>query len=103
MSTTYEAGKRYRVIKEGARLEGMKPVAPYCQQGWSQDLHVGDVITCGRTSMTFGDGVPALKWLDENGEWIANDCLFRPVQGGMWGGQIPVEGYLVEHGAGGES
>lgn len=44
--------------------------------------------------MTFGDGVPALKWKDADGEWLANDCLFQPVQGGMWSGQVPEDGYL---------
>lgn len=91
----YEAGKKYRVVKEGARLTGMQPTAPYVQQGWSKDLHVGDVLTCAGSSMTRGDGIPALKWKDENGEWLSNDCLFEPVQGGLWGGQVPAEGYLV--------
>jgi hypothetical protein len=85
-----------RVIREGARLTGMVPVAPYTQQGWSKQLHVGDVITCAGSGMTFGDGVPALKWKDENGQWLANDCIFQPVQGGMWSGQIPEDGYLQE-------
>jgi hypothetical protein len=44
--------------------------------------------------MTMGDGVPALKWGDAEGKWLANDCLFMPIQGGMWGGQIPADGYL---------
>jgi hypothetical protein len=94
--STYEAGQKYRVIREGARLTGMVPVAPYCQQGWSKQLHVGDVITCAGSGMTFGDGVPALKWKDEDGEWLANDCTFQPVQGGMWSGQIPEDGYLQQ-------
>lgn len=81
----YEAGKKYRVTREGARLTGMQPIAPYVQQGWSRDLHIGDVLTCAGRSMTMGDGVPALKWKDENGEWLANDCLFQPGQGGLWG------------------
>lgn len=90
----YERGQRYRVVKAGASLSGMKPIAPNCQQGWSMPLNVGDVITCTGKGMTFGDGVPALKWADENGQRLANDCLFRPAQGGMWGGQVPAEGYL---------
>ena len=90
----YEKGKRYRVVKAGAQLRGMQPTGPNVQRGWGKDLEVGDVLTCLGTSMTFGDGVPALKWADENGEWLANDCRFSPVQGGMWSGQIPVDGYL---------
>lgn len=91
----YEQGKKYRVIKEGARLSGMRPVAPYCQEGWGMELAVGAVLTCDGTSMTFGDGVPALKWKDADGNWLANDCLFRPIKGdAMWGGQLPADGYL---------
>ena len=93
---TYAKGKKYRVIKDGCRLTGMKPIAPYTQQGWAKRLAVGDVITCGGSSMTCGDGVPAMKWLDENGKWLASDCLFEPVDGGMWGGQVPKDGYLEE-------
>lgn len=90
----YEKGKKFRVIKAGARLSGYKPTAPYCQTGWGRPLEVGEVITCAGESMTFGDGVPAIKWLDADGKWIANDCIFSPVQGGMWGGQAPEDGYL---------
>lgn len=90
----YLAGRKYRVIKEGAQLTGMQPAGPNCQQGWSQKLQVGDVLTYAGQSMTFGDGVPAMKWKDAAGQWIANDCLFRPAQGGMWGGQVPEDGYL---------
>lgn len=90
----YKKGQRYRVVKAGAHLHGMQPVAPCVQQGWRKDLKVGDILTCQGESMTFGDGVPALKWADEDGQWLANDCLFSPIQGGMWGGQVPEDGYL---------
>lgn len=93
---TYEKGKKYRVVKAGGKLWGMKPTAPYVQQGWGMNLSVGDIITCGGTSMTFGDGVPAMKWLDADGKWLANDCTFSPVKGGMWGGQLPEDGFLEE-------
>jgi hypothetical protein len=96
MSEKYEKGRRYRVVKAGAKLSGMKPVAPYCEQGWGKELEIGEVITCAGTAMTFGDGVPAMKWHDADGRWLANDCLFSPVKGGMWGGQVPEDGYLEE-------
>lgn len=93
----YEKDKKYRVIKDGAQLYGMKPTAPYCQTGWRKKLEVGEVITCAGCSMTFGDGIAALKWNDENGEWLANDCMFKPVKGNeLWGMQEPADGFLEE-------
>lgn len=92
----YEKGKRYRVVKAGAKLYGMKPTSPHCQRGWAKDLSVGEILTCAGSSMTCGDGVPALKWQDENGKWLANDCIFNPIKGGMWGGQVPEDGFLEE-------
>lgn len=92
----YEKGRKYRVVKPGAKLSGYKPTAPYVQEGWSKRLEVGEILTCAGSNMTMGDGVPALKWNDEHGKWIANDCLFRPVKGGMWGGQVPEDGFLEE-------
>lgn len=92
----YEKGRRYRVVRDGARLTGMQPIDRNAQQGWRKDLVVGDILTCLGTSMTRGDGVPALKWGDETGQWMANDCIFSPVSGGIWSGQVPVDGYLEE-------
>lgn len=96
MPVKFEKGKRYRVIRPGARLSGMQPARPGTLQGWKRDLAVGDILTCLGTSMTRGDGVPAVKWADENGEQLAVDCTFDPVSGGLWSGQVPVDGYLEE-------
>jgi hypothetical protein len=89
----FKKGQRYRVTKSGAALSGMKPIAPYAQQGWAQRLGIGDVITCAGVSMTFGDGVPVVKWRGANNEWLANDCEFKPSAGGMWN-QVPDASYL---------
>lgn len=79
----FKRGERYRVIKPGARLTGMQPIRGGFQ-GWGQELPVGTILTCDGESWTFGDGVPVIKWTDENGRYIANDCEFRPSVGGMW-------------------
>lgn len=76
-------GQKWRVIKDGSSLSGMQPI-PGGQQGWGKRLAVGDVLTCAGVSMSFGDGVPLVKWLDENGKYLANDCEFLPAVGGMW-------------------
>lgn len=88
-------GRKFCVIKAGASVGGMKPIGPGCHQGWHQKLEIGDVLICDGQSMTFGDGVPAVKWRmnSDDGHRI-RDCIFSPVSGGMWGGQFPVPGYL---------
>jgi hypothetical protein len=90
----FAAGRRFRVARPGCRLVGMQPDGPGCQRGWARDLAVGDVLTCAGESMTSGDGVPAVKWRGAAGEWLANDCTFWPVVGGLWGGQLPPPGAL---------
>ena len=90
----YKSGTRWRVIKPGAKLSGIQPIGAYAHQGWGKALEVGEIITCDGMRMTRGDGVPALKWTDQDGNYLAGDCTFRPVQGGMWGGQVPQDGYL---------
>jgi len=45
--------------------------------------------------MTAGDGVPIVKWLDEDGTVLANDCEFQPDDGRAWG-SMPTAGYLVK-------
>ena len=51
-------------------------------------------LLCNGVQMTFGDGVPVVKWLTKDGKWIANDCEFLPKQGGMWFG-VPHHEHLV--------
>lgn len=89
----FTVNRRFRIIKSGGSLYGMRAIRGG-QQGWRKMLDVDEVITCKDSSMTFGDGVPAVKWADANGIRLAHDCLFWPVIGGMWGGQIPMPGYL---------
>jgi len=90
----YQPGTRWRVVKPGAHLWGLQPVGRNVEQGWQMDLPVGTVLTCLGVSWTRGDGVPALKWGDAEGRWLANDCTFSHIDGGMWGGQVPQAGYL---------
>jgi len=90
----FKPGQKWRVIREGARLSGMKPCGYGAQCGWGMSVPVGTVLTVQGTLMTFGDGVPVVKWLDGNGNWIANDCEFHPSDGGMWS-SAPRDGYLA--------
>jgi hypothetical protein len=91
----YDKGRRYRVARSGSRLCGMKPGSS--AESYSScyiQLEVGDVLTCAGDSMTMGDGWPAVKWLDAEGNHIAHDCTFWPQQGG-YGICRPKDGYLV--------
>lgn len=89
----FKAGQKWRVAIDGAFLSGMKPTGPYAQQGWAMRAPNGTVLTCTGVQMTFGDGVPTVKWADADGEWLANDCTFSPSTGGMWF-QAPIDGAL---------
>lgn len=89
------AGDKYQVVREGCYLRGMRPIGPGVETLWRRDLHLGDVITCAGVAMTAGDGVPIVKWLDEDGTVLANDCEFQPDDGRAWG-SMPTAGYLVK-------
>jgi hypothetical protein len=92
-SEFYRQGRRFRVTKEGARIVGLLPSAEG-QQGYWQALAPGDILTCRGVSMTFGDGVPAIKWNDAQDQWICNDAIFEPYIGSMWDGMPPHPDYL---------
>jgi len=84
---TYDKGKRFRVIKPGPYLSGLKHVGGSAFQGTRQDLNVGDVIE----SNGYIGG-----WGSDNID-VANFTLgeFRgEFQPNSWG--IPVKGYLEE-------
>lgn len=89
----YAAGKKFRVVKEGARLSGMEPKPGYLQ-GWGQVLHIGDVIECAGLRGGWGSdpGPDTIQWRVEGKSFVE----FLPREGGMWGPHAPAEGYLEE-------
>lgn len=89
----FKAGQQWRVCAPGVSLSGMKPCGPYAQQGWRMSAPVGTVMTCDGVKWTGGDGVPVVKWLDRDGNWLANDCTLSPSTGGMWA-SAPADGTL---------
>jgi hypothetical protein len=90
----FTKGRRFRVAAAGVTLHGTQPVRGGGHQGWKKVLSVGDVLTCDGTSMTSGDGVPAVKWRGAGGEYLAGDCTAARVIGGTWDGQVPAPGQL---------
>jgi hypothetical protein len=90
----YAPGRRFRVVREGLKLTGWQPKPGY-QQGWGQDLHVGDVITCLGWGPGWGsDPGYGIEWTSEEAEKVrANSLDTWPSVGGAWGYRPPV-GYL---------
>jgi hypothetical protein len=91
----YAPGGKFRVVKEGARLSGWTPMAPSAWSGWSQVLHVGDVIECRGFGPGFGsDPGYGVEWTSEQArEAHAGSCDFWPSVGGMWS-YHPAAGFL---------
>lgn len=91
----YKVGAKFRVIRGGARLSGFKPIAPYTQQGWRQDLAVGDVIECTGygpgwgSDPGYGIGFTSEQSLAEH----VNAVDFWPSAGGPFSFR-PAPGYL---------
>jgi hypothetical protein len=85
----YMPGKKFRVIKEGARLTGWERKHGYFK-GWARDLEVGEVVE----SLGYGPGigsdpgygihfkVPDMSFVE-----------FSPSQGGVFN-YHPLDGYL---------
>jgi hypothetical protein len=79
----WKAGARYRVIKPGARLDGLKPLPEHrsAWQGWSRPLKVGEIITCTGLAMGWGsDSVPLVQWSEPGVSYVE----FYPATGTMW-------------------
>lgn len=89
----FTRGRRFRA-RQPFTLWGMQPSGPWSQTSWRLAIPPGTILTCAGESMTFGDGVPAIKWTDADGNYLAIDCCVDDIVGGMWGGQIPRPGLL---------
>jgi hypothetical protein len=82
----YTPGARFRIVRNGAVLRGMTLVGRGRFRGWSQPLHVGDVLHC----TGFGPG-----WGSDPGYGVeftsersvadgAVHCDVSPHVGGAW-------------------
>jgi len=89
----YTEGRKFRVIREGARLSGLVPSGPSAHRGYGFDLHVGDVITCTGWSMGWGsDSIPCTHWTAEGIDPSAQFVDFRPTAG-LWQ-PYPADGFV---------
>jgi hypothetical protein len=78
----FEKGSKWRVVKEGASLSGMRHSGGSSFTGWTEPLQVGVVLTCEGTQRGFGDGpMEVVVWRSPTGNQGVN-AEFSP---GCWG------------------
>ena len=94
-SGKYIKGRKFVVVREGAAIIGLQSIAPGVWQPCRRELAVGDMLTCDGASQTLGDGVPVVKWLGPNGEYICEDAEFKPSIGDMWN-SLPNSEYIQQ-------
>lgn len=81
-------GARYRVVREGATLSGWRPIAPYSEQSWRRQLHVGEIIRYDGLGYSGGsDGIDIEKFTPEELHHdYETSATFRPTAnpGNIW-------------------
>jgi hypothetical protein len=90
----YAPEVKFRVVKEGLRLNGMTPIVGG-MSGWSQTLKVGDVLTCTGFGPGWGGdpGYGVEFTTEESIAARASHCDLWPSTGGPFGYR-PKPGYL---------
>jgi len=92
----WQAGRRFRVIREGARLSGMVPMdIPNALQSWGRPLEVGEIIESRGFIMGWGsDSLPEVNFTAADVPDNARHVHLYP-SAGMWM-PWPADGYLEE-------
>lgn len=85
----YEAGVKYRVIRDGGYLAGRQ--LHDSSLPFKLDLPVGTIITCA--GRHFIGSVPVTGWRDEYNRELARQCSFHPYV--LAYAETPAEGYLA--------
>ena len=86
----YPAGKKFRVVAEGAHLTGWKPSGPYSFTGARRVLHVGDIVETSGFGRGFGSD-PGFGVHFKDAE--IGKTEFWPSQGGVFSYE-PADGFL---------
>ena len=90
-------GQEFRVVKDGAFLDGMVPTHPSAFSGWKYDLPVGAVITCLGYRRGWGSdpGPDIVQWSCHESKRVhASFVEFRPQGGKTIYDSRPMDGYL---------
>lgn len=90
----YRTGRQFRVMREGARLEGIVQYGERTWAGYSKRLEVGDILTCNGWRAGMGNpGVEEANFTMEGVPWEALWVQVWP-QASLWR-PWPMEGYLT--------
>lgn len=91
----YAPDAKFRVVREGAHLDGRVSIGMSAFQGWRQDLHVGDVVTCTGFGRGFGgDPGYGVEFTSEQSTAArASHCDVFPSSGSVFRFH-PAAGYL---------
>jgi hypothetical protein len=91
-----QKGARFRVVKAGARLSWMVPVAAFAHSGGGRPLEVGEVIESRGFIMGWGsDNIPECNFTVVEGEPLPENAVhvvFKPDHA-FWS-PWPAEGWL---------
>lgn len=79
---TFKEGNRFRVVREGARLEGLVYFGETTWSGWSRNLEVGEIVTCtGWQPAWNAEHVSVANFTAENVPPNARWCSVWPIAG----------------------
>ena len=64
ISELYVEGRRFRVVKEGARFEGLLLFGEASMSGWSRTIQRGEILTClgWKEVDVFGTHIAGIMW-----------------------------------------
>ena len=88
----YAPGRRFRVVREGLRLDGwVASRHPGASDGWTQELHPGDILTCtGYGPGSGGDPGYGVEFTSEQSEAAgAFHCDIWPMHGDVFSYRPP--------------
>lgn len=83
----FKEGEKYRVVREGARFEGLLLFGEASISGWARNITAGEVITClgWKTVPVFGTEISGVMWtglkVPDNAlvlQFWPFESLFRP-------------------------
>lgn len=89
---TFVAGRRFKVIKEGARLEGIVTFGDHAWAGYAKTLQVGEIVTCNGWREGMSGGAEEANFTAAGVPWNALWVQVWP-QDGLWR-PWPMDGVL---------